>query len=256
MPWWLREWRNLMWPWTVRRAPTQPLRDAESRPDDRPPWWPIVVGPLGLVAAAAVAALLLIQPYEDAATRLAIVAVVATVAGLLLAAAGLAFGLRQLQLLQRDQRRIADTLAIQPDVHGGFKHSGRPPKSPHDLPQSLTIKPVWTPGQNYSEPYLVEVEVHNFGNGSAQQVLTTVTLPSGLRVSDVEHEHPFVLKEGESMWISASKEEFLHPSASIVVPCRMGFPVGTDGVNFSLAFGVRDRAAVRVRLRIDIEPPG
>jgi hypothetical protein len=150
---------------------------AQYTDDDRPPWWRIVIGPVVLIVAAAVVALVLLQPYDDAATRVAIIAAVATVTGLLLAAAGLTFGLRQLQLLQRDQQRIADTLAIQPDVHAGFKHKGRPPVSPDDLPQSLTIEPTWTPGQDYSEPFLVECEVHNFGNGSAQQAATTVSLP-------------------------------------------------------------------------------
>jgi hypothetical protein len=99
---------------------------------------------------------------------------------------------------------------------------------------------------------LVECEVHNFGDGSAHQVATTISLPGALRVTNVEDDYRFVLKEGEKMWICGSTEDFLVPSASIVVPCRIRVPRGTERVDFMLTFGERDRAPTRVPLRLTV----
>ena len=132
----------------------------------------------------------------------------------LVALAGFPFLVYQVRVLQKDQRRLADELAMRPaiefgflpderllgevvrwpkDVRGsrgpsriawrwfrlGWRWAAPPEPFRPQLPQQYTVEPKWSPGQNVSKPVSVTFVAVNVGARTARNVRFNLQLGSG-----------------------------------------------------------------------------
>jgi hypothetical protein len=121
------------------------------------------------------------------------------------------FGLIQLNLLRKDQKRIAKDLARRPKLELGFFPVESIGNANKPSPR-VTIKPTWKTGQEVSDPVTITFACCNNGDRTARELLYNISVQEGFKMTSHSGSVGRVVRSpmtGLNMWVY--DQPYIHP---------------------------------------------